>query len=388
MQSMSRLRFLTAGESHGPMLTGILDGAPSGVALSAADFSTQLKRRRDRYGRSERQQTEDDVVRVVGGIRHNKTTGAPIALLIDNKVSVTDDKNWPALLAPFVDGEASPRKVTLPRPGHADAAGVTKYDLDDVRDVLERASARETAMRVALSVVPRQLLAACGITVSSAVVAIGDVVGDATALTHARTRDAFLLAAQHADADAVRSIDRTASVRMHAAIDAARAAGETLGGTSVVVVHGAPVGLGSHVQWDRRLSTSIAAALSSVQSVKSVSIGDNTGAVVGSAAHDAFSTDGTRLSNHSGGIEGGISNGENIVAVVTQKPLSTLPRGLPSRDIATGAIGAGHSERSDVCVVPAGSVVLEAMMCFAIADALLDRFGGDSMQQLLSRVHA
>lgn len=370
---LTRLRLLTAGESHGPALTGLLDGVPAGIPLAEADFALELKRRRHGHGRSPRQQLEQDVLEVNGGIRYGRTTGAPVALLIRN----TEAAKWAQTLSPWPI-EHPVDKKTVPRPGHADHAGLAKYGLDDVRDILERASARETAMRVALSVVARSLLREVGVVVESHVVQIG------TARDDGRVVDVA-----DVDASPVRAKSSAAAARMVALIDDAAKAGETLGGSFVVTARGCPIGLGSHTQWDRRLNARLSGALASIHSVKAVSVGDGAAlaATVGSDAHDAIFVTG-RSSNHAGGIEGGMSNGEDIVVEVACKPLSTLPGGLPTVDTATGKEARGLVERSDVCAVPSAAIVGEAMVCLVLADALLEKFGGDSLLQVQAHLRA
>ena len=377
---MSRLRFLTAGESHGPMLTGILDGVPAGVVLDRAAIEHELFRRRQGHGRSPRQLLERDDVEIVGGVRYGRTTGAPVAMLLKN----AEAARWANVLSVWPVEEPAARR-TVPRPGHADLAGLQKYDLDDVRDILERASARETAMRVALSTIARQILSQVGIEVGSDVVGIGGVdceVVDVDDVAVARAR---------ADASPVRCLDNEAATRMVAAIDAARTAGETLGGRFVVRASGLPPGLGSHTQWDRRLSAKLSAAVASIHAVKAVAFGagEAYASTPGKRAHDPFvvDTDGPRrTSNRAGGLEGGMSTGEELRIVATLKPFSTVPGGLPSFDVDSGVADRGLVERSDVCAVPAGAIVGEAMVCLALADALLDALGGDSMAQLLEHV--
>lgn len=379
---MQRLRFLTAGESHGLMLTGILDGVPAGIPLDRDAIARQLARRRHGHGRSPRQQLERDELEIVGGVRFGETTGAPVAMLMRN----AEAARWAETLAVWPTSTEVARK-TVPRPGHADLPGLIKYGRDDVRDILERASARETAMRVALSTVARALLSACGIEVGSDVVGIGDVehdgaIDDVADLASATDR---------ADASPVRCLDDDLTARMVARIDAAKKAGETLGGRFVVRAHGVPPGLGSHTQWDRRLSTRLVAALSSIQAIKAVATGDgdSIGRVPGRSAHDAFVVDDAgarRGSNRAGGLEGGMSNGEPIRLVCTMKPFSTVPGGLPSFDLDSGAADRGLVERSDVCAVPAAAIVGEAMLCLALADALLTDLGGDHLDEVKAHV--
>ena len=368
------LRYLTAGESHGPELTVIIDGVPAGLEIDAVrDIDPDLRRRQGGHGRGKRQQIETDSARITAGVRGGRTLGSPIALTVVNR----DWENWKGPMQ--VEAENFTRKrVTRVRPGHADLAGILKYDLDDARDVLERASARETAARVAAGAVARTLAAVAGVAISSRVVRIGDVTADET---------------MAADADAVESspvrcADPLASQRMVEAIGAARAAGDTLGGTALVTASHVVAGLGSYSQWDRRLDGRIAQAMCSIQSVKGVELGDAVLAAAspGSAVHDrpAWSEgDGFHhLSNRQGGLSGGISNGEDVWARVHFKPISTLLTPLRSVDVRTGEETNAHYERSDICVVPAGAVVAEAMLALVIADALLEKFGGDSVTEL------
>ncbi len=378
-----RLRFLTAGESHGPQLTGILDGMPAGVVVDHDEMLRQLARRRLGHGRSPRQQLEKDLVEITGGIRFGKTTGAPIAMHLTN----AEAARWAETLSVWGD-EASVDRKMVPRPGHADLAGLIKYDLDDVRDILERASARETAMRVALSTVPRAMLRACGISVGSDVIGVGgvgsSVVGDVNDVDEACAR---------ADRDPMRCLDGTLSAQMQARVDEARKAGTTLGGHFVVRASGLPVGLGSHIQFDRRLSAQLSLAVSSIQAIKAVAVGDGYGLgdVDGHHAHDALYVDGDgvrRSSNRAGGLEGGMTTGEPLRIVASMKPFSTVPGGLPSVHLGTGEAERGLVERSDVCAVPAAAVVAEAMVVFVIADALLSALGGDSMDEVMEHVAA
>jgi chorismate synthase len=372
------------------MLTGILDGAPAGLALDQRAMAHQLARRRQGYGRSPRQLLEQDDLEIVGGVRFGTTTGAPIAMLLKN----AEAARWAEVLSvwpPHADMPAVAKK-TVPRPGHADLAGMIKYDLDDVRDVLERASARETAMRVALSTVARALLSACGIAVGSDVIAIADVAdggaGEGGIIADVDDVEAACL---RADASPVRCLDDVLGARMVARIDDAKRSGDTLGGRFVVRASGLPVGLGSHTQWDRRLSARLSMAVSSIQAIKAVEVGVGVraGTLPGRQAHDSFVVDDHgphRSSNRAGGLEGGMSTGEELRLVATMKPFSTIPGGLPSFDIGTGVADRGLVERSDVCAVPAAAVVAEAMVCLTLADALLTDLGGDSMGQLLEHL--
>jgi chorismate synthase len=370
---MTMLRYLTAGESHGPQLTVILDGLPAGLEIdAAADIDPDLRRRQGGHGRGKRQQIETDSAQLVGGVRGGLTMGSPVAMTIVNR----DWDNWKGPMQITAPGFAK-KGVTRVRPGHADLAGILKYDLDDARDVLERASARETAARVAAGAVAKTLLRVAGIGISSHVVRIGDVVapeGDV---------DDELV-----EASPVRCGDAAASEQMVAAIDAARADGDTLGGTAVVIARHVVAGLGSYSQWDRRLDGRIAQAMCSIQSVKGVELGDAVVAAAsrGSAVHDrpAFARDRGfhHLSNRQGGLSGGVSNGEDVWARVHFKPISTLLTPLRSVDVRSGEETNAHYERSDICVVPAGAVVAEAMLALVLADALLEKFGGDSITEL------
>jgi chorismate synthase len=367
------LRFLTAGESHGPQLTVIIDGVPAGLELDAGrDLAPDLRRRQGGHGRGKRQQIESDSAAITAGVRGGLTLGSPISLTIANR----DWDNWSGPMQ--VEAEGFTKKpVTRVRPGHADLAGMLKYDFDDARDVLERASARETAARVAVGAVAKALLGVAGTTVSSHVVRIGEVVAREPQVDGAAV-----------EASPVRCADPEASARMVEAIDAARAAGDTLGGTAVVTAHHVVAGLGSYAQWDRRLDGRIAQAMCSIPSVKGVELGDalRAAASLGSTVHDrpAWSSESGfhHLSNRQGGLAGGVSNGEDVWARVHFKPISTLLTPLRSVDVRTGEEVNAHYERSDICVVPAGAVVAEAMLALVLADALIEKFGGDSVDEL------
>jgi chorismate synthase len=383
------LRFLTAGESHGKALVTILDGMPAGLAIDFDAVTSQLRRRQGGYGRGRRMAIESDRAEALGGIRHGVTTGAPIALLIPNK----DWENWQRTMhvEPIQPADASGADrpvVTRPRPGHADLAGVVKYGHDDIRNVLERASARETAARVAVGALARQLLAAVGTQIVSHVFAIGSVsLDDPLAVTFEEARDISADAPLHcADADVERE--------MIAAIDRARDAGDTMGGGFEVIAHGVPPGLGSYVQWDRKLDGRLAQALMSIPAIKAVGIGRGPAAstLPGSRVHDeilpragAHPSGGvnvTRPTNNAGGLEGGVTNGEDLRVSIYMKPIATLMKPLRSVDLTTMAESPASIERSDVCAVPAAAVVAEAMVAFVLADALLEKFGGDSIDEL------
>ena len=371
---MTSLRLLTAGESHGPQLTAIIEGIPAGLSLDASrDLDPDLRRRQGGYGRSKRQQIEQDAASIVGGVRGGVTIGAPIAIVLTNR----DWENWRGPMQVEADGFTS-KRVTRVRPGHADLAGVLKYGFDDARNVLERASARETAARVAAGAVARTLLAAIGVLVRSCVVRIGGVSIDVPEVESSWLR---------VEESPVRCPDADASERMVAAIDAAREAGDTLGGTAYVVASGVLAGLGSYSQWDRRLDGRIAQALCSIPSVKGVELGAAAWAAgaSGSQVHDQPRfTDGEGFrhdTNRQGGLTGGVTDGEPVWALAHFKPISTLLKPLRSVDIGSGEEINAHYERSDVCVVPAGAVVAEAMLAWALAQAALEKFGGDSLDE-------
>jgi chorismate synthase len=385
------LRFLTAGESHGQALVATLEGMPAGVPIAQDAIDEQLKRRQGGYGRGRRMAIESDRAQIVSGIRRGKTTGAPIALLVSNK----DWPNWQKTMhvepeTPAEATGASRAAVTRPRPGHADLAGALKYELDDMRDVLERASARETAARVAVASIARQLLQAFGIDVLSHVVEIGGVsVGTSLAVP------ASMVRAIAADSP-LHCADPAVEQQMIAAIDRAKEAGDTLGGSFEVIVTGLPVGLGSHVQWDRKLDGRLAQALMSIPAIKAVGIGVGplVASLPGSRIHDEIvplashratahpSVGIARLTNNAGGLEGGITNGEELRVTGYMKPIATLMQPLRSVDMATLEASPAAIERSDVCAVTAAAVVGEAMASFVVADAFLEKFGGDSLAEI------
>ena len=367
---MARIRFTTAGESHGPGLVTIVEGMPAGVPIAAADIDRDLVRRQRGYGRGGRQKIERDAIRVLSGIRQGRTIGSPIAFVIENR----DAPNWERVMS-VTAIEDAPAPVTRLRPGHADLAGALKHGYDDVRDVIERASARETAARTAAGGVAKALLRELDIAVRSEVTQIGNV----------RTDPAW--DDDRVEASEVRCGDEAASARMVEAIEAARRDGDTLGGVVAVRATGVPPGLGSYAQWDRRLDGRLAQAVVSIPSVKAMAIGDGAqvAAERGSAAHDPIEVrDGgfSRTRNRAGGLEGGVTNGEHVVLWVSFKPISTLMKPLPSADLATGEPSPAHIERSDVCVVPAGGVVCEAVVALVLADAILEKFGNDSVDDL------
>jgi chorismate synthase len=373
-------RWLTAGESHGPGLVGIVEGVPAGVPVTREDIDRQLARRQKGYGRGGRMLIEQDRVEILAGVRHGVTLGSPVALLVRNR----DYENWAESMSP--DPGVADREVTRPRPGHADLVGGIKYGHRDLRNVLERASARETTMRVALGAVARAFLHELDITVTGHVVRIGEV--------SVPEREYRLEDFRAVEDSPVRVIDRTAEDAMKEAIDRAKEAGDTLGGQFEVYVFGLPVGLGSYVQWDRRLESRLVAAMLSIPAMKGVEVGtgfQQTGQQ-GSAVHDAIYWDADRgfyrETNRAGGLEGGITTGLPLVVRVGMKPLSTLVKPLTSVDIATKEAYRAQVERSDVTAVPPAVVIGEAMACHVIAEAVLEKFGGDSLAEIKERVAA
>ena len=391
------IRYLTAGESHGPALIGIVEGVPAGVPLAPADLDEHLARRWLGFGRGGRAKIERDRVRVLSGIRFEHTMGSPISLQLDNASHHKDKAGWPEVMAVHGDG-AGVEKVTLPRPGHADLVGLQKYGFDDIRPVIDRSSARETAMRVACCSVARQLLRALGVEVGSHVTRIGAVGYESPA--HWQAARENLLASggaralyEHADQSETRMIDADLTARAIDHIKATKKAGDTLGGQYEVVVTGLPPGLGSYVHWDRRLSGVLAQAILSIQAQKAVEIGDGleAGWRPGSEVHDPIAVDASapggygRASNHAGGIEGGMTTGQPVIVRGTMKPIPTLIKPLGSVDLASGEAQPTRYERSDVTSVPAASTVAEATVAFAIANALLERFGGDTFAQVQER---
>jgi chorismate synthase len=383
------LRWLTAGESHGPALSAILEGLPAGVEVCTADIDEALARRRLGFGRGARMKFEQDEVTITGGIRHGFTQGGPVAISVANS-------EWPkwqdVMSADPVDqadlvNVARNAPLTRPRPGHADLAGMQKYSLNDARPILERASARETAARVALGEVAKKFLQqVAGITILSHVVSIGTIETDSTEIPDfADVTDI--------DNDPVRCFSPTASAAMQAEILAAQSDGDTLGGVVEVVAHGVPVGLGSHVHWDRRLDSKLAAALMGIQAIKGVEIGDGfeTARRRGSEAHDEIYSDSgllRRQTGRSGGTEGGMSTGEAIRVRAAMKPISTVPRALATVDVETGEAATAISQRSDACAVPASGVVAEAMVALVLAEAVLEKFGGDHVSETARNIES
>jgi chorismate synthase len=373
------LRFLTAGESHGPELIATVEGAPAGFEIDLARINYDLARRQKGYGRGGRMAIERDEVRVVAGIRFGRTIGSPVTFIVENR----DFKNWEKRMSVDPGDRSEAKPVTRPRPGHADLAGVLKYNLDDIRDVLERASARETTARVAIGSFAKQFIDPFGISVLGYVVSIG---GTEAKVPREMSTDDLRRVTEESQ---VRVADPAAERAIIAAIDECKKAGDTLGGVVEVIASGLPVGLGSHVQWDRKLDGRIAHALMSLQAVKGVEFGMGFGAarVLGSELHDEIGYDReerrfTRHSNNSGGTEGGMTTGEPLRVRVAFKPLSTLMRPLRSADIKTKAEAAGAIERSDVCAIPAAAVIAENAVAFELANAFLEKFAGDSLVEI------
>ena len=380
------VRFLTAGESHGRALVVILEGIPAGLPIDIDSVSRDLKRRQGGYGRGRRMAIESDRADILSGVRAGQTIGGPIAMLIENR----DWVNWQRTMytgaepAPNATG-ANRAPVTKPRPGHADLAGVAKYAREDVRDILERASARETAARVAAGAIARQLLAAAGIRITSHVFSIG------TIRLPAETSVSFEQAAALPDDSPLRCVDEETTRRMIEEIDAAKAAGDTKGGGFEVIATGVPVGLGSYVQWDRKLDGRLAHALMSIPAIKAVGVGlgPEAAARPGSRVHDEIVVESggglmpfARPTNNAGGLEGGVTNGEDLRVSAWMKPIATLMKPLRSVDLNTMTESGAAIERSDVCAVPAAAVVGEAMVALTLADALVEKFGGDSLSEL------
>ncbi len=378
------LRLTTAGESHGPALVCTLEGMPAGLPLRADDVNADLFRRQQGYGRGRRMQIERDEIEFLSGVRAGETLGSPVAMLIRNK----DWKNWVEIMDPAAraDDADGPRKrsVTRPRPGHADLTGILKYDRDDARDILERASARETTARVAGGAIARALLHAFGVSIGSHLVHLGGVDAGAVALPD------DLNAA--ADLSAVRTLDPEAEAQIIARIDAAKADGNTLGGICEVVARGLPVGLGSHVSWDRKLDGRIGQAMLSIPAVKGVEIGIGFDAarLTGAEVHDAIVMESgraiagnvRRTTNRAGGLDGGMTNGEPVVVRVAMKPIATLMKPLQTIDTTTSSAAEAVVERSDVTAVPAMGVIAEAMLALVLADAMVEKFGGDSLAEM------
>jgi len=379
------LTLATAGESHGPRLTAILEGIPAGLRVDVGFVQGELARRQHGYGRGGRMKIEKDEPLFEGGLRGGVTLGSPIAIGIVNR----DYANWEKVMGPLAVDEAAAaeKRLTRPRPGHADLAGGMKFGSKDLRDILERASARESAARVAAGAVCKLLLRECGVEVRSGVLSVG-------AMSDDRSPRSFASLEKVREGSPLRALDATLEAKMVEAVDEAKKQGDTLGGSILVGARGVPAGLGSHVSWDRKLDGRIAQALMSVPAVKAVEFGSAIEASrgPGSRAHDEIErgSDGTlrRRTNRAGGLEAGVTNGQDVLAVVTMKPLSTLARGLDSVDLETQEASRSAYERSDVTAVPACGVIAEAMLAFVLADALLELTGGDRLEDVLSRLAA
>ena len=386
---MGQLRFFTAGESHGKGLIAIVEGMVAGLPLKEEFINREMRRRQLGYGRGSRMKIEEDKAEIISGVRHGLTIGSPIALFIPNR----DWQNWQEVMA-VASSEKEVEPVACPRPGHADLAGVIKYNLKDIRPVLERASARETAARVAVGAIAKRFLEEFGIAIRSHTTAIAHV--------SCEYDEAISINWEQVEGSPVRCADAKLEKEMIAAIDEAKTEGDTLGGIFVVIATGVPIGLGSHVQWDRRLDGRIAQAIMSINAVKGVEIGSGfaLARLKGSQAHDVIepsphviasgekqSLPWRHATNRAGGIEGGISNGEDITVRAVVKPIATLAKPLASIDLRTGKPAQAHYERSDVCVVPAAGVIAEAMLAIVLADACLEKFGGDNLRETLANYH-
>ena len=373
-----RLKFLTAGESHGKALLGILDGVPSGFEISENYIGTQLARRQMGHGRGGRMKIENDWAEILSGVRHGVTLGSPIGLKINNN----DWKNWTKKMSKEpVDSEI--KKITLPRPGHADLAGVKKFGFDDIRNILERSSARETSMRVGLGSVCRKVLEELGIEVGSRVTQIHDV-RDETILSFEKSP---VQISQLVDKSPVRCLNKDKEKKMISIIDKAKKSGDSVGGVFEVFSTGLPYGLGSPMQWDRKLQAKISSMMMSVNAFKSIDIGSgiDMASKFGSQVHDEIGYNGknfTRYTNNAGGIEGGMSNAQPLVVQVSMKPIATLIKPLRSVDLISKEVKNAHKERTDSCAVPAASIIAESMLCFVLLDSILEKFGGDSLKQL------
>ena len=379
---LKRLQFLTAGESHGKGLVGIIDGIPAGLGISEEYIDRQLRRRQMGHGRGGRMKIEKDHGEIWSGVRHGKTLASPIGILVHN----LDWKNWTDKMSVDpIDKEI--KEVTLPRPGHADLAGIHKYGFTDIRNVLERSSARETTMRVALGSVCRKLLEEVGIHVASRVVQIHDVIDNSKIEYKTSKLNSFV------DKSPVRCIDKNIENQMIEVIDKAKKSGDSVGGIFEVVASGIPYGLGSYTQWTEKLQSRISAMMMSINAFKGIEIGNGfrSASKFGSEVHDEIGHDGkkfTRFTNNAGGIEGGMSNAQPIVLWMSMKPISTLIKPLRSVDILTHEKKKAHKERTDACAVPAASIIAESMLCITLADALLEKFGGDNVDQLKAHMKA
>ncbi len=374
---MNKINFLTAGESHGKALVGIIEGIPSGLLIDEAYINAQLCRRQKGHGRGGRMKIEKDKVNILSGVRNGKTIGSPIALIIKN----LDWENWKDIMS--VRGLQNTEKISLPRPGHADLAGVKKYDFDDIRNVIERSSARETTMRVALASICRKIIEELDISLFSHVTSIQNI----NSKFKLDTNSCLISLNEKADQSPMRCLDENSEIKMMDAIDKAKINGDSVGGQFEVIVAGLPYGLGSYTHWERKLNSQVSRMLMSINALKSIEFGniDLIRNQTGSKVHDQMKNSKgkiLRVTNNSGGIEGGMSNSQPLVLRMTMKPLSSLVKPLNSVDISTNETKKAHTERSDSCAVPAASIIAENTIAFTIANSILDKFGGDSMVQL------
>ena len=381
---LSKLKFLTAGESHGKGLLGVLDGMPAGLDISEDYIDAQLSRRQMGHGRGGRMKIEKDHGEIWSGVRHGKTLGSPVGILVENK----DWKNWTKKMS-IEPAKESTKRVTLPRPGHADLAGIQKYGANDIRNILERSSARETTMRVALGSVCRKFIEEFGIEVGSRVVQIHDAI-DNEPIPKDITPNQLN---QRADQSPVRCLNKEIETLMIKAIDNAKSNGDSVGGIFQVIATGLPYGLGSPMQWDSKLQAKISGMMMSVNAFAGIEIGSgfNKAEKLGSEVHDEIGWDDEkyiRYSNNAGGIEGGMSNAQPILIRMAMKPIATLIKPLRSIDIDSKEKKLAHKERTDSCAVPAASIIAESMLCFVLADAIIEKFGGDSIEQLKAHIKA
>tara|TARA_B100000686_G_C16658625_1_gene899622 strand:- start:38 stop:1186 length:1149 start_codon:yes stop_codon:yes gene_type:complete len=377
---LNKIKFLTAGESHGKALIGIIQGVPAGLEITSNYINMELSRRQQGYGRSNRMNIEQDSANILSGIRYGKTLGSPIAIMINNK----DHENWLNQMS-INPIKNKTKKITLPRPGHADLAGIKKYDFDDIRNVIERSSARETAMRVALGAICKKFLLEAGITINSRVLSIGSIFDDSQI-----RKKQYVTLNNITDKSPVRCYDKKVEKKMIELIDSCKEKGDTVGGEIEVVANGLPYGLGSYIQWDKKLPAIIGSLILSINAFKSLSIG-SINSSSGSDYHDEIIWKDNiykRKTNNAGGIEGGMSNTQPIIIKMLMKPIPTLRKSLQSVDIKTKETKLAHKERSDICAVPAASIIAEHMLSFAIADTLLDKFGGDSINQFKAHLSA
>ena len=381
---LSKLKFLTAGESHGKGLLGVLDGIPAGLDISEDYIDTQLSRRQMGHGRGGRMKIEKDHGEIWSGVRHGKTLGSPVGILVENK----DWKNWTKKMS-IEPVKESTKRVTLPRPGHADLAGIQKYGANDIRNILERSSARETTMRVALGSVCRKFIEEFGIEVGSRVVQIHDAI-DNESMPEDITPNQLN---QKADQSSVRCLNKKIETSMIKAIDNAKSNGDSVGGIFEVMATGLPYGLGSPMQWDSKLQAKISGMMMSVNAFAGIEIGSgfNKAEKLGSEVHDEIGWNNEkyiRYSNNAGGIEGGMSNAQPILIRMAMKPIATLIKPLRSIDIDSKEKKLAHKERTDSCAVPAASIIAESMLCFVLADSIIEKFGGDSIEQLKAHIKA